>query len=142
MANSFSSKIKQRQLEALRKRPGGQFAKFMFPIIRNMAQHDLIGALLPVQPMALPAGQMFYMDIVDGRRRRYTREEDAVDAATIQEAAMKILAGVLARVVDRRPAVNENQQREPEIEMPDRPTRQVFGLTIEAPPPRPKIATA
>ena len=144
MDSSFSARIKQRQLAALRERGSGRFASFVFPIIRNVLAHrDIIQDLVAVQPMNAPAGQVFYLDYVMGPVERQARELEPRLEATIQEAAMKTLCGVLAKVVDLRPAVNENEPREPEAP-PARQleTRQIFGVTVQSPPARPKITAA
>ena len=59
---------KRRAIEALKKRRyrRGAFDKFMFPLIRHMADMDFIGQLAGVQPMTQPDPAVMYMDIVNG----------------------------------------------------------------------------
>jgi hypothetical protein len=47
----------------------GTFDKWIFPIIANMAENDVIDQLVSVQPMAGPVSQIVYMDIVTDRRK-------------------------------------------------------------------------
>jgi|OpeIllAssembly_1097287.scaffolds.fasta_scaffold220828_2 hypothetical protein len=42
----------------------GGFDKWIFPVIANMPQHNLMEQLVAVQPMAQPAPQVMYMDFV------------------------------------------------------------------------------
>ena len=59
---------KRRAIEALKKRRyrRGAFDKFMFPLIRRMADMDFIDRLAGVQPMMQPDPAVMYMDIVHG----------------------------------------------------------------------------
>jgi hypothetical protein len=50
----------------------GTFDKWIFPIIANMSENDVIDQLVAVQPMAGPVSQIVYMDIVTGRRKGRT----------------------------------------------------------------------
>ncbi len=69
------------------------FAKFIFPIIKNMAVHDTMSQLVAVQPMMLPAGEILYMDYVHRRpeppraRRAHNDMEDAVLGALANSLA-------------------------------------------------------
>lgn len=50
------------------------FPKWIFPVISNMAEFDVIDALVSVQPMSAPSNTLMFMDIVSGRGpflRRY-----------------------------------------------------------------------
>jgi hypothetical protein len=51
----------------------GSFDRWIFPIIANMSETDVIDQLVQVQPMNQPTGAALYMDIVYGppRRRRF-----------------------------------------------------------------------
>lgn len=40
------------------------FSKFIFPLIGNMAVLESLAALVDVQPMNQPAGEIFYMDYI------------------------------------------------------------------------------
>lgn len=42
------------------------FDKWIFPVIANMPQHNLMEQLVAVQPMQMPAPQVLYMDFVVG----------------------------------------------------------------------------
>jgi len=50
----------------------GTFDKWIFPVIANMAENDVIDQLVALQPMAGPVSQIVYMDIVTGRRKGRT----------------------------------------------------------------------
>ena len=50
----------------------GTFDKWIFPVIANMSENDVIDQLVAVQPMAGPVSQIVYMDIVTGRRKGRT----------------------------------------------------------------------
>ena len=50
----------------------GTFDKWIFPIIANMSENDIIDQLVALQPMAGPVSQIVYMDIVTGRRKGRT----------------------------------------------------------------------
>ena len=50
----------------------GTFDKWIFPIIANMSENDVIDQLVALQPMAGPVSQIVYMDIVTGRRKGIT----------------------------------------------------------------------
>lgn len=47
----------------------GTFDKWIFPVIANMSENDVIDQLVALQPMAGPVSQIVYMDIVTGRRK-------------------------------------------------------------------------
>lgn len=47
----------------------GTFDKWIFPVIANLSENDVIDQLVAVQPMAGPVSQIVYMDIVTGRRK-------------------------------------------------------------------------
>jgi hypothetical protein len=47
----------------------GTFDKWIFPIIANMQENDVIDQLVSVQPMAGPVSQVVYMDIVTERAK-------------------------------------------------------------------------
>jgi|PlaIllAssembly_1097288.scaffolds.fasta_scaffold632749_2 hypothetical protein len=48
----------------------GNFDRWIFPIIANMSETDVIDQLVKVQPMSLPTGATFYMDFKYGPPRR------------------------------------------------------------------------
>lgn len=50
----------------------GTFDKWIFPIVANMSENDVIDQLVALQPMAGPVSQIVYMDIVTGRRKGRT----------------------------------------------------------------------
>ncbi len=50
----------------------GTFDKWIFPIIANMSENDVIDQLIALQPMAGPVSQIVFMDIVTGRRKGRT----------------------------------------------------------------------
>lgn len=50
----------------------GTFDKWIFPVIANMSENDVIDQLVAIQPMAGPVSQIVYMDIVTGRRKGRT----------------------------------------------------------------------
>jgi len=50
----------------------GTFDKWIFPVIANMSENDVIDQLVAVQPMAGPVSQIVYLDIVTGRRKGRT----------------------------------------------------------------------
>lgn len=50
----------------------GTFDKWIFPVIANMSENDVIDQLVALQPMAGPVSQIVYMDIVTGRRKGRT----------------------------------------------------------------------
>lgn len=50
----------------------GTFDKWIFPIIANMSENDVIDQLVALQPMAGPVSQIVYLDIVTGRRKGRT----------------------------------------------------------------------
>jgi hypothetical protein len=50
----------------------GTFDKWIFPVIANMAENDVIDQLVALQPMAGPVSQIVYMDIVTGKRKGRT----------------------------------------------------------------------
>jgi len=47
----------------------GTFDKWIFPVIANMAENDVIDQLVALQPMAGPVSQIVYMDIVTERAK-------------------------------------------------------------------------
>jgi hypothetical protein len=50
----------------------GTFDKWIFPVIANMSENDVIDQLVALQPMAGPVSQIVFMDIVTGRRKGRT----------------------------------------------------------------------
>jgi len=50
----------------------GTFDKWIFPVLANMSENDVIDQLVALQPMAGPVSQIVYMDIVTGRRKGRT----------------------------------------------------------------------
>jgi hypothetical protein len=48
----------------------GTFDKWIFPVIANMSENDVIDQLVALQPMAGPVSQIVYMDIVTGKSQR------------------------------------------------------------------------
>jgi hypothetical protein len=49
----------------------GTFDKWIFPVIANMSENDVIDQLVALQPMAGPVSQIVYMDIVTERAKGY-----------------------------------------------------------------------
>ena len=47
----------------------GTFDKWIFPVISNMSENDVIDQLVALQPMAGPVSQIVFMDIVTGKRK-------------------------------------------------------------------------
>ena len=76
---------------------------------------------MQIQPMQAPPGLMFYLDFAYGPH--VTATWSPVEVETVQEAAMKILCGISAKVVDRRISVNENALRERQIHPAQAPAR-------------------
>jgi len=50
----------------------GTFDKWIFPVISNMSENDVIDQLVSLQPMAGPVSQVVYMDIVTGKAKGQT----------------------------------------------------------------------
>ncbi len=50
----------------------GTFDKWIFPVIANMSENDIIDQLVAVQPMAGPVSQIVYLDIITGQRKGRT----------------------------------------------------------------------
>lgn len=50
----------------------GTFDKWIFPVLANMSENDVIDQLVALQPMAGPVSQIVYMDIVTGKRKGRT----------------------------------------------------------------------
>ncbi len=50
----------------------GTFDKWIFPVISNMSENDVIDQLVALQPMAGPVSQIVYMDIVTGKKKGAT----------------------------------------------------------------------
>jgi hypothetical protein len=55
--------------EATRTTNLGSFDKWIFPVISNMAENDVIDQVVAVQPMPGPTSQIVYMDIVTSQRK-------------------------------------------------------------------------
>lgn len=55
--------------EATRTSQLGSFDKWIFPVISNMVENDVIDQLVAVQPMPGPTSQIVYMDIVTSQRK-------------------------------------------------------------------------
>jgi len=55
--------------EATRTTNLGSFDKWIFPVISNMAENDVIDQIVAVQPMPGPTSQIVYMDIVTSQRK-------------------------------------------------------------------------
>lgn len=58
--------------EATRTANLGTFDKWIFPVISNMSENDVIDQLVALQPMAGPVSQIVYLDIVTGQRKGST----------------------------------------------------------------------
>lgn len=58
--------------EATRTTALGTFDKWIFPVISNMAENDVIDQLVALQPMAGPVSQIVFLDIVTGKRKGQT----------------------------------------------------------------------
>jgi hypothetical protein len=58
----------------------GTFDKWIFPIIANMPENDVIDQLVALQPMASPVSQIVYTSSLDGAKaaqmRRYNFQLD------------------------------------------------------------------
>ena len=50
----------------------GTFDKWIFPVIANMSENDVIDQLVALQPMAGPVSQIVYLDIVTAKRKGRT----------------------------------------------------------------------
>lgn len=50
----------------------GTFDKWIFPVIANLSENDVIDQLVASQPMAGPVSQIVFMEIVTGRRKGRT----------------------------------------------------------------------
>ena len=50
----------------------GTFDKWIFPVISNMSENDVIDQLVSLQPMAGPVSQVVYMDIVTAKSKGQT----------------------------------------------------------------------
>lgn len=50
----------------------GTFDKWIFPVLANMSENDVIDQLVALQPMAGPVSQIVYMDIVTGKAKGRT----------------------------------------------------------------------
>jgi len=61
-----------RMNEATRTSNLGTFDKWIFPVVANMAENDVIDQLVALQPMAGPVSQIIFLDIVTGRRKGRT----------------------------------------------------------------------
>jgi len=77
--------------EATRTTSLGSFDKWIFPVISNMVENDVIDQLVAVQPMPGPTSQVVYMDIVTSQRK------GAVPAGT---QVWRALAGAVDRYTD------------------------------------------
>ena len=55
--------------EATRTSNLGTFDKWIFPMLANMSENDVIDQLVATQPMPGPVSQIVYMDIVTGQRK-------------------------------------------------------------------------
>lgn len=58
--------------EATRTTSLGSFDKWIFPVISNMVENDVIDQLVAVQPMPGPTSQVVYMDIVTSQAKGST----------------------------------------------------------------------
>lgn len=50
----------------------GTFDKWIFPVLANMSENDVIDQLVALQPMPGPVSQIVYLDIVTGKRKGRT----------------------------------------------------------------------
>lgn len=50
----------------------GTFDKWIFPVVSNMVENDVIDQLVALQPMAGPVSQIVYLDIVTGKQKGAT----------------------------------------------------------------------
>jgi len=91
----------------------GTFDKWIFPIIANMSENDVIDQLVALQPMAGPVSQIVYMDIVTGRRKGRTpagapmwralqgavdRDDDGDEVITDESSTTTPAGGTLASI--------------------------------------------
>jgi hypothetical protein len=58
--------------EVTRTQSLGTFDKWIFPVIANMSENDVIDQLVALQPMAGPVSQIVYLDIVTERAKGQT----------------------------------------------------------------------
>jgi len=92
--------------EATRTQALGSFDKWIFPVISNMSENDVIDQLVALQPMAGPTSQIVYMDIVTGKKKGQTPAgspmwrslQGAVDRWDDSDETVnnEVLAGVVA----------------------------------------------
>ena len=61
-----------RMNESTRTTSLGTFDKWIFPVISNMSENDVIDQLVALQPMAGPISQIVYIDIVTGKAKGQT----------------------------------------------------------------------
>ena len=62
------------------------FSKWIFPVIKNMPLiGDSLAALMQVQPMGVPSGEIFYADLVERPLRGRRRERVVLDDATFYD---------------------------------------------------------
>ena len=61
-----------RMNESTRTSSLGTFDKWIFPMLANMAENDVIDQLVALQPMPGPVSQIVYMDIVTAQRKGAT----------------------------------------------------------------------
>lgn len=89
----------------------GTFDKWIFPVVANMSENDVIDQLVAQQPMAGPVSQIVFLDIVTGRRKGRTprgapmwralqgavdRDDDADEIVTDETTTNSPSSGTLA----------------------------------------------
>lgn len=92
----------------------GTFDKWIFPVLSNMSENDVIDQLVALQPMAGPVSQIVYMDIVTGKAKgqvpagspmwraqqgavdRYDDSSEVVSNETAGQSASSAFTGTLA----------------------------------------------
>jgi len=100
--------------EATRTQELGTFDKWIFPIVANMSENDVIDQLVALQPMAGPVSQIVYLDIVTGKRKGQTpagspmwralsgasdRFDDSSEVVTNEQLKDKVLGGVVTNAI-------------------------------------------
>jgi hypothetical protein len=102
----------------------GTFDKWIFPVVANMSENDVIDQLVALQPMAGPVSQIVYMDIVTGRRKGQTPQGspmwralqgatdrwDDSDELVSNEPVGTTSGGALSATLDYRPLRPGNVQ--------------------------------
>jgi hypothetical protein len=78
------------------------FSRFVFPVIRNVAQPDLLEQLISLQPMVQPNPQVFYMDFAHEAVRVPRGERRELEATRVRAAHDDLMDAVLEAVRGHR----------------------------------------